>query len=44
VRGLDTDKLEQVKDELGNLIKAFEGEDEAPSGVASANSDISEVV
>jgi hypothetical protein len=44
VRGLDTDKLEQVKEELGNLIAAFDGEEEAPSGAATPNSDISEVV
>lgn len=43
-RGLDTDKLEQVKDELSNLVRAFDGEDEAPSGAATPNSDISEVV
>lgn len=43
-KGLDTDKLEQVKDELANLVAAFDGEDEAPSGVAGPNSDISEVV
>ena len=43
-RGLDTDKLEQVKEELGNFAKAFEGEEEVSSGAATPNADISEVV